>query len=100
MTTYVGYATTEVQWSGDSLRTFQSSPGVRRTFCARCGSPMSFAGERWPGEIHLFAASFEDPAHLAPSVHVHAGEQLPWLHLGDGLPRYHTTPSQGPALPG
>jgi hypothetical protein len=99
MTTYVGFAAADVQWSGDSRKTFESSPGVQRSFCARCGSPMSFAGERWPDEIHLFAASFDDPAQLAPSVHVHAGEQLPWLHLGDGLPRYHSTPREGPALP-
>lgn len=98
MTTYVGFASADVQWSGDSLRKFQSSPGVERSFCARCGSPMSFAGVRWPGEIHLFAASFSEPADLKPSVHVHAGEQLPWLHLDDGLPRYRTTSSEGPAL--
>src|SRR5579883_1599280 len=61
MATYAGYATEQVRWSGDSLRTFESSPGVTRTFCARCGSPMSFAGERWPGEVHLFVASFADP---------------------------------------
>jgi hypothetical protein len=98
MTTYVGFASSDVQWSGDSPRTFESSPGVERRFCGRCGSPMSFAGARWPDEIHLFAASFEDPAALRPSVHVHAGEQLPWLHLGDGLPRYATTPREGPVL--
>jgi hypothetical protein len=31
-------------------------------------------------------------------IHVHTGEQLPWLHLADGLPRYHTTPKDGPPL--
>jgi len=98
MTTYVGFARSDVQWSGDSLRTFPSSAGVLRSFCARCGSPLSFSGDRWPDEIHLFAASFDDPAHLKPSVHVHAGEQLSWLRLDDGLPRYATTPREGPPL--
>ena len=98
MTTYVGFAKSDVQWRGDSLRAFQSSQGVERRFCSRCGSPMSFAGERWPDEIHLFAASFDEPAHLKPSVHVHAGEQLPWVRCDDGLPRYRTTPREGPAL--
>jgi hypothetical protein len=100
MTTYVGFGTTDVSWSGEGRKTFESSPGVERSFCERCGSPMSFVGSRWPDEVHLFAASFKDPSALRPSVHVHAGEQLPWLLLGDGLPRYATTPREGPALPG
>ena len=56
-------------------------------FCQDCGSPMSFAGERWPGEIHLFAASFDEPAAIAPQMHVYVEEQLPWVRLDDGLPR-------------
>ncbi len=60
---------------------------------------MSFAEAQWPDEVHLFAASFTEPADLKPSVHVYAGEQLPWLHLDDGLPRYRTTSREGPALP-
>jgi len=85
--TYVGYPVKAVAWTGAAPRTFASSPGVTRSFCANCGAPMSFAGERWPGEIHLFAASFDAPGELAPQVHVYAEEQLPWVHLDDGLPR-------------
>jgi len=59
---------------------------------------MSFAGERWPGEIHLFVPSFEDPAAFSPQVHVHTGEQLSWVHLDDHLPRYAQTPREGPPL--
>jgi hypothetical protein len=98
-TTYVGYVERQVRWSSEALATYESSPGVVRRFCRHCGSPMSFSGARWPDEIHLFAASFDDPTDFAPKSHVHAGEQLPWLHLGDGLPRYATTPREGPPLP-
>jgi hypothetical protein len=99
LATYAGYASENVQWGGKTPASFESSPGVQRRFCARCGSPVSFAGERWPGEIHLFVPSFEDPGALAPRVHVHVGEQLPWLKLADGLPRYHTTAHDGAPLP-
>ncbi len=99
LATYAGFATEDVIWSGQARTRFSSSPGVERSFCARCGSPLSFAGERWPGEIHLFVASFENPASVSPEVHVHVGEQLSWLHLGDGLPRFATTPRDGPPLP-
>ncbi len=97
--TYVGYPAAAVAWTGTPPASYASSPGVERRFCPRCGSPMSFAGERWPGEIHLFAASFLEPAAFAPQVHVHAAEQLAWVHLDDGLPRYATTARAGPPLP-
>lgn len=99
MATYAGFRPADVQWGGRPRALFASSPGVQRGFCRDCGSPMSFAGDKWPGEIHLFVASFDDPALLRPTLHVHAGEQLAWLHLADGLPRYRTTPRDGPPLP-
>jgi hypothetical protein len=98
-TTYAGYPEGMVEWRGETPAAFASSPGVTRRFCPRCGAPMSFAGARWPGEIHLFLASFDDPGGLTPTVHVYAGEQLPWIRLGDGLPRFATTPREGPPLP-
>ena len=47
--------------------------------------------KRWPEEIHLFVCAFEDPASFAPKAHVYVSEQLPWLHLADGLPRHDKT---------
>ncbi len=96
--TYVGYAAADVAWTAAPPRAYVSSPGVTRRFCPRCGSPMSFEGVRWPGEIHLFAASFDEPAQFAPQVHVYAGEQLPWVCLADGLPRYAATARAGAPL--
>jgi hypothetical protein len=98
MTTYVGYTEDAVRWTGEEPGAYASSPGVVRRFCRSCGAPMSFRSTRWPNEIHLFVASFDDPAGFAPTLHVHAGEQLPWLHLADGLPRYATTARDGPKL--
>ena len=97
-TTYAGYPSAAVTWTGAPASAYASSAGVSRRFCGRCGSPLSFEGVRWPGETHLFVASFEDPAALTPTVHVHAEEQLAWVQLADGLPRYARTQSAGPAL--
>lgn len=91
LTTYAGYMAENVAWHGESPARYESSPGVERRFCPRCGAPLSFAGTKWPGELHLFAASFDDPAEIVPTVHVHVGEQLPWLHLADDLPKFATT---------
>lgn len=86
-TTYAGYAAADVSFEGLPLSRHVSSPGVVRSFCPRCGAPMAYEGPRWPGEVHLFAAAFDDPASLAPSLHVNTAEALPWIHMDDGLRR-------------
>jgi len=96
--TYAGYPRANVEWTGSPPGQYASSPGVTRRFCPRCGSPISFEGESWPDEIHLFVASFEQPELFRPKAHVHVEEQLGWLHLADGLPRFARTAREGPPL--
>jgi len=67
---------------------YNSSPGVKRYFCARCGSPMAYTAERYPGEVHLYIGTLADPGRLVPRGHVHVGEQLPWFEIADELPRF------------
>lgn len=49
---------------------------------------MAFQADKYVGEIHLYAATLDDPAGFTPRFHVHYGEKLEWLHLTDDLPRY------------
>jgi len=79
---YAGFEAIKVRFTHGQPAHFASSPGVRRGFCARCGSTLSFEGERWPGELHLHVGAFDEPAGLAPTGHAFADERLPWLHLG------------------
>ncbi len=39
--------------------------------------------------------AFDKPETLKPAFHIFAQERLSWLHIGDDLPRYRTTPSAG-----
>ena len=80
-------------------QTYVSSPGVARSFCATCGTPLAYAAERYPGEIHLYVSTLDRPEVFEPGAHVHVGEQLPWLHLDDGLPRFQTTGYASKPLP-
>jgi hypothetical protein len=68
---------------------FESSPGVKRSFCARCGSTMFWrrvARER--EEIDIAAGTLEQAERLAPSEHLFVKSRRPWLPLCDGLPAY------------
>jgi len=86
-TTWVGVQRGNCRFSGEP-RVHVSSPGVRRYFCAHCGSPIAFDSDRYLEEIHVYAALLENPASVAPQFHVHVGEELPWIVLADGLPQY------------
>ena len=67
---------------------YESSPGVRRSFCGACGSPLAYETDRRPDDIDLYVCSLDDPSALAPQAHVHAAEQLPWFETLDNLPRH------------
>jgi hypothetical protein len=74
---------------------YQSSPGVQRYFCATCGSPMAYAGARWPGEVHLFHGTLEDPGQWPPTGHANVAEQVAWFEVSDHLPRYEAFAGRG-----
>ncbi|MEE2567714.1 GFA family protein [Hyphobacterium marinum] len=80
--TWVGYRNDQVRWTGERT-VFQSSPGVSRGFCAACGSPLTYQGEKWPGETHLLIGAFDQPEAFIPTGHVFADEALPWSKPDD-----------------
>ena len=86
-TTFMGVPNVAWRFTGETPKVYVSSPGVRRLFCGTCGSPVAYRADIFPDEIHFYAASLEDPSGFEPQRHVHTGEQLPWIHLDDGLKR-------------
>ena len=88
LASFIGVHADSFAWTGAEPRAFASSPGVIRRFCATCGTPMSYEADRFPGEVHLYAASLDDPAAYRPRFHVFVAEQVPWLELADGLVRH------------
>jgi hypothetical protein len=94
-TTWFGVRNSAWRWTGAAPEIYRSSPGVRRFFCATCGTPMAYASTRYPEETHFYAASLDDPTDFAPTVHYHEDEQLRWIHLADDLPRRGLTERHG-----
>lgn len=87
--TWVGFEAGQVTITDptDALRWHEALTGASRGFCSRCGTPMIFKSPRWAGELHLARALFVTPLDREPQVHVHVESAVPWLHLGDTLPR-------------
>ena len=67
---------------------FNSSPGVRRTFCPACGTPLTYALVAAPSELDVTTCSLDHPEAFPPTHHSWLSHNLPWLRFGDGLPAY------------
>ena len=89
---WMGYAPDSVTWDGDRAF-YESSDIATRGFCPKCGSQMSFESTRWPGEIHLYAVSLDEPEVYVPQLHCHHAEHLTWLNVEDDLPRHEGSAS-------
>ena len=90
-TTFAGFARQSLVYLIGQPALFESSPGVHRGFCARCGSPLTYQSDRWPDEVHILIATADAPEALEPQAHVYCAEKLPWIHLDDGLPQHPGT---------
>lgn len=86
MTAYIGVLDGQWRWLSDPPKVFNSSPGMERTFCDRCGTPLSFRSKKMSDVMHFFAAAMDEPEKFAPTLHVAFEAKLPWLNLADGLP--------------
>ncbi len=87
LTSFIGFSSEQVAWRG-VRRFYPSSDIAKRGFCPNCGTQMSFESTRWPGEVHLYAASLEDPNQYQPQMHSHWEERLSWCAWQDDLPKF------------
>ncbi len=99
--TWAGFASAQVSIDpdGSAPTWYESSPGARRGFCPRCGSPIFFESTRWPGETHVARALFVDPLDREPSAHVFYESHVAWLDVNDALPKKISQSSQAAAKP-
>lgn len=78
--------------AGEPTR-FQSSEHGTRSFCPRCGTPLTFQTTQAAGEIDVTICSLDDPEAVLPKDHSYTRSKLAWIKLADGLPEYTTSRS-------
>lgn len=74
----------------DMLSRYDSSPGVTRSFCRRCGCQIAIDVADQPDDRWFMPAILDDPVHPGAGSrerHIFVSSKLPWLHLDDVLPR-------------
>lgn len=72
----------------ESLPSFASTPFGRRTFCSRCGTPLTIHVDHQADTIDFSIATLDAPAAVVPGFHIFYASRIPWAEPGDALPRH------------
>jgi len=95
--TFVGVDKDGLKLTAGEFGRIESSAGVYRSFCSRCGTPMAYETDELPGEIHLYLGTLERPDEISPTLEVFCRERLPWLQLAVDGPSFEGLPVQEPS---
>jgi hypothetical protein len=72
---------------------FRSTAKGTRSFCAQCGTQLTFELDGAGDEIDVTTSSLDDPNRVPPVDHTRTSSRLSWIKLGDGLPEFRETRS-------
>jgi hypothetical protein len=61
---------------------------VNRTFCGRCGTPLTYQKVDSPQTIDVTTVSLDRPDACAPTKEIWVEERIAWEPLSDSLPHY------------
>ena len=87
--TFVVFPAEAFTWTSSAPpRRYRSSAGAERGFCERCGSTLATFEAVLPDWMQVTMGSLDHPERIAPQEHIFTDSAMPWLVVGDGLPRY------------
>jgi len=85
---WLTFAARDVEIVRGTPHAFHSSPPVTRTFCAGCGTPLTYVSTARPEEIDVTTASLDRPERFPPTYHAWRGDGIDWARFADDLPTY------------
>lgn len=74
------------------IREYESSPGVFRCFCERCGSPLYSRRSAADQPLRLRLGTLDSPAPIQPAAHIFVASKGNWPPILDDLPQYPERP--------
>lgn len=77
--TFVSFGHDQMTMLSGEIAKYESSPGVERGFCARCGSTLTCSNHKLPDEVHFHVGAFERAAELTPTGELFGNEKMPWF---------------------
>ena len=85
---WITFPIAQFEWLRGQPSEFHSSASVRRTFCAACGTPLTYEHRDRAGFVDVTTCSLDDPDRFPPTHHSWLSDDLAWVHFGDGLPTF------------
>lgn len=76
----------------DAIKEFESSPGVFRTFCGTCSSPLYTRRTAHPDTLILRVGLLDTRISIKPSMHIFVSDKAEWYDICDGMPQFETVP--------
>ena len=70
------------------LREFESSPGKRRAFCSRCGSPIFAYLLSTPEQIRIRLGTLDSTFTKTAQAHTFVSEKAAWEEIGRDIPQF------------
>lgn len=71
-----------------TLSEYSSSDPVRRTFCAACGTPLTYRHKDNAATIDVTTCSLDEPGMFPPTHHSWLSHDIAWVRFGDDLPAF------------
>ena len=65
---------------------FRADNGAEWSFCARCGTTLTYRHDRRPDELDVTTGSLDNPEAFPPTKDTNADERLPWVLPTPSLP--------------
>ena len=88
VSTWITLAKTDFAFTQGEPAVYRSSDQGERSFCADCGSPLTFRSSRWPDDVDVTLGSLDRPGSFPPDHEIWTSSRLSWLHLHHDLPSY------------
>jgi hypothetical protein len=78
----------EITAGQGDLAAYESSPGKKRHFCRRCGSPIISTRDSAPDVVRVRIGTLDSRVDARPTAHIFAGSRADWYAIHDDLPQF------------
>ena len=87
----------QFRWTSgpEHVHGYDSSPGARRCFCRKCGSPLVAMHAGAVGEVVV--GTLDGDPGARPREHIFVGSKAPWHEITDTLPQVAQWPPEAGA---
>lgn len=78
---FADYRRDHVDFHGDGMNLYQSSPGVYRGFCAHCGSTLTYQADNASQTVCIHIGALEPGCDLVPVRNDNSQDRIDWVHI-------------------